>query len=527
MIAVAAGLIAIAAPIAISIYWAWKQNLDAQFERTASIAVDVLRRTEESSIQVEGIVAELVHAGASDPCSPQNTTLMGKLALGSEQVQAVGYVKDDTLLCSSHGHHNTSLGPPTYTTPFGGEVRPAFEFPLLPGKKFLVVTHKATGYSVVVHPNIVLDVPTVDSNVSMGVYALTSKRRIVGKGAFEPRWVEPLGKAQQVQFIDGENLVVVRRSTKFDFAAFAVLPSANVNRGLRQTALILVPIGVLAGGLLALVILYLARQQLALPAVIKVALKRKEFFLHYQPIVDLQTGAWVGAEALIRWRRQNGEMVPPDMFIAAAEEAGLIRQITAQVMEMVGQDAHHFFERHPDFHIAINLSAADLESRETIESLTRLAEQTGARRGNLLVEATERGFMRADLVKDILRAIQAMGGQVAIDDFGTGYSSLSYLETFELDYLKIDKSFVDTLGKDAVTSQVVPHIIEMAKSLKLAMIAEGVETEAQAQYLREHGVQFAQGWLFAKAMPFAALVAGLSASKGRPASPAQYDASPN
>jgi sensor c-di-GMP phosphodiesterase-like protein len=214
--------------------------------------------------------------------------------------------------------------------------------------------------------------------------------------------------------------------------------------------------------------------------------------------VNLQSGKWIGVEALLRWRRANGEQIPPDVFIPVAEKTQLMQKLTDCMLRLIERDAAKYFRARPDFYIAQNPSVEDICSPDIVDRLRTLIQRMGIEAHNLHVEATERVFMNEEASRRNIRLLRTLGIKVAIDDFGTGYSSLSYLQNLELDFLKIDKSFIDTIGTEAVTSEVVRHIIEMAKSLNLQMVAEGVEAPAQADFLRQHGVQYCQGWLFSK-----------------------------
>lgn len=497
-----AGIAAIGIPIAVSLHLASRQSLEAEFDQVLLLSRTVLRRSDETAEQVDAAFERMNkgRAGGADPCSASNLALMGEIDIGSSYLQAVGHAKGGRMLCSSLGRHGAGipLGEIRYVSARGVAIRPSLELPLVPGKKFFVA--EKDGNVAIIHHDLPIDVFSDKRNVSVGLFAPSNKMPMTGRSVFKPEWADALGNASESKFFDGEYVVAIRRSEKYDFAAYAATPAIYLQQGARGFAIVLVPLGILVSVILGFALVRIARQQMSLPSVMRAAFKRNEFFLVYQPVVDLRTGRWVGAEALIRWRRNDGVIIRPDVFIPAAEDNGLIQRITERVLQIVAAEVRHLLFRFPDLHIAINVSSTDLQSRRTIEMLRELTLKPGIAPGNILIEATERGFLKVDVAREIVRDIRAMGIGVAIDDFGTGYSSLSYLGTFEIDYLKIDKSFVDTVGTDAATSDVAVHIIEMAKTLNISMIAEGVEKESQAQFLRDRGVQYAQGWLFGKPM---------------------------
>jgi sensor c-di-GMP phosphodiesterase-like protein len=348
---------------------------------------------------------------------------------------------------------------------------------------------------------------------------ITPKNRQIRslRGDIQLDWLDRVTDEPTVTFIDDGHIVAIAKSSKLPTITMVAAPIHHMQSRIVNIALLLTPIGLVTGLALLWTTLRVIRQQSSMPAIIKEALQEREFFLVYQPIVDLTTGEWIGVEALIRWKRPSGEFIRPDLFIPVAEDNGLIQKITAQVIEMLADDLPEILKRKPDCHVGINLSANDMQTEDALKLLKAVSDDTGIPSGALTVEVTERGIANSEEARSIVRDFRSEGIRVAVDDFGTGYSSLSYLETFELDYLKIDKSFVDKIGTHSAASHVVLHIIEMSKGLNLEMIAEGIETEDQARFLRDQGVQYGQGWLFSKPLSLNDLLLGLSGSKPDPA----------
>ncbi|WP_034300454.1 EAL domain-containing protein [Herbaspirillum sp. RV1423] len=246
-----------------------------------------------------------------------------------------------------------------------------------------------------------------------------------------------------------------------------------------------------------------ALERLRIEGDLRSALERNEFVLHYQPKIDLRSGAVVGMEALIRWQHPELGMVSPVRFISLAEETGLILPIgswvirTACAQTKAWQDAGWSKLR-----VSVNLSVRQFVQKDLVSSIAAVLKQTGLDADCLELELTESLVMNdVEHAIGILSELKELGVRLSIDDFGTGYSSLAYLKRFPIDVLKIDKSFVRDITVDADDAAITVSIISLAHSLKLHVIAEGVETQAQLSYLRLHGCDEMQGYLFSPPVP--------------------------
>jgi diguanylate cyclase (GGDEF)-like protein/PAS domain S-box-containing protein len=230
------------------------------------------------------------------------------------------------------------------------------------------------------------------------------------------------------------------------------------------------------------------------------ALERQEFVVHYQPKINLKTGRIIGAEALLRWTHPIRGPVSPAQFIPVAEDCGLILPIGTWVLREACQQAQAWVAAGlPMGTMAVNISAIQLREENFVDSVFAIFKETGLDPRLLEVELTESVLMKhAESTASILKALRARGVQVAVDDFGTGYSSLSYLRKFPIDALKIDQSFVNQITTVPDETIIVKAVISMGRSLKLRVIAEGVETQEQLAFLQAHQCDEAQGYYFSR-----------------------------
>jgi sensor c-di-GMP phosphodiesterase-like protein len=491
-------LAAFLAPVLASAYLSWWESYTTEKALSLNNAQDILRRIEETSSQFKEGAQRLAHANLP-PCSPQDINLMREVDLGSSYMKAVGRVTHDTLLCTSQGVTTpVSLGDPDLVTDQG--VSEYFNRNLAGQPSHPLNVFAVGGFAMIVDPNLAVDISTEGPDVELAVFVPSADHhdRIAAQGQdFSSDWFDSIDQGSQSTILNNGYLVSRVCSAKWDLAVVVATPQNYIFQRISHFAVFFIPIGALCGAIFSLMVSLLSRMHSSFPTMLRRALKDGSLYVLYQPVVELETRRVIGAEALVRWRSRAADM-RPDYFIPQAEECGMIQLITEQVLAMVARDLPQFLKMDPKFCVAVNFSAADLCDSRTIDAMDRFLQVSGARPENVEIEATERAFLQGPETAELIDALRAKGFSVAIDDFGTGYSSLSCLQSLSLDTLKIDRAFVETINTDGATSQVVLHIIEMAHSLHLEMVAEGVETEPQAQYLVKRGVRYAQGWHFGR-----------------------------
>jgi sensor c-di-GMP phosphodiesterase-like protein len=248
------------------------------------------------------------------------------------------------------------------------------------------------------------------------------------------------------------------------------------------------------------------------------AIERNEIKPYYQPVINLRTGDLIGCEVLCRWEKPNGRVVPPNSFIEYAENTGLAIPMTVSLMQQVRADLSDLCKIIPDLKISINLFEGHFRDGGIVEDVQAIFGNSSISYRQLVFEITERRPLRNTLAAtSVISGLHALGSRLAMDDVGTGHSNLAYLATLGVDVIKIDRIFVDMIKKDTTQVPVLDGLIVMGKDLDCEIVAEGVETEEQALYLRSHGVVHAQGYIFApalKAKVFIELATALHRSGG-------------
>ena len=485
-------------PVCLSIWLAHRQAEEKFVDALDIFASRVLVRTDRVVSQAKQALTHMQTFDAP-PCSPLHLREMRRVAFSWRYIQEVMYIESTKPLCSSleQSSNTATLPPPMRITGDGYRAWLTSQNDL--GiHRYMVVMGKGH-YLVMIDPASLVDVvPFGDISMDAALVGSSTHRIFAHSNPPDPHILTRVSDKQDISSLQyNGSMYIFKRVPELGFTVIAWASLKPLAESWHQQLIIWLPAGILISLVAALIVLRILRRLLSPRHRLIDAINNREIEVHYQPIVALCSGKLVGAEALMRWPQPDGTNLSPDLFVPLAEQTGLISTLTQLVVNEVFEDLGAWLHQHPEMHISVNLAPSDLMSPELPRLLSQLLNKWEVHPRQIALELTERGFADPAVSVPAIAAFRRAGHAIYIDDFGTGYSSLSYLQDLDVDTLKIDKSFVDALEYKHVT----PHIIEMAKSLKLAMVAEGIETEGQIEWLHRHGVQYGQGWYFSKALP--------------------------
>ncbi len=460
-------------------------------------ARQAVQRIDAILYEVKGDV-EAVTPLAGTPCDDRTRAQLQDAAYRSVYAREFGLIQNDRLYCTNFGPADVPITAGYGIADQAGRFTVQTLFTTVQAQQSILVQQQrapGTWANGLIAPALIVD-RLADLPAARNGYlfvnftdgeAITATERPPSEPAMDPTFAVEV-RSRQNPIVVGATADTAFRVQQF----LGVLPAW-------------LALGAGAGTLMTVLFLRSQQRRFSMEREMEIAIERQEFLPYYQPVIELATGRCVGAEALIRWKHPDRGMVPPDVFITLAENSGLILPITDWLMERTRDDLAGIFERYPGFHVAINLVAEHFQDAALADKVAAAYGGAAAAAERVILEATERRVMEdpEGRVLPILDSLREKGIQTAIDDFGTGHSGLAMLTRYRMTMLKIDKVFVDALGTDAVNRPILDNIIELGHRLGMGLIAEGIETEEQYVYLRDHGVILGQGYYFCRPLPLA------------------------
>lgn len=489
-------IVSIFLPIILSLWLAHRQAHDQFEQEMDGYAQSVLARTNHVKEQTRTALDE-ANSFRGVPCSPEHLQLIQKVSYIHQYIQSIFYLDSADSACNLLRNNLSQKVPGSeFVTPAGYHVWLTSRHDLQTDDNMVAVSHGK--HMAVIDPDSLIDVlPHPAYPIHAAVITTRGHRVIASNYPIDPDiWQNTLHNFQPTLEVNG----TVYKQQKLPPVGAILLtwsPTEPIDNNWLHQLLFWLPVGLVLSALATFAVVRIMRRLQSSHYRILDAIKAGEFTVHYQPIVELKSGRVIGAEALARWQQPEGRWLSPNIFIPLAEEAGVISPLTEYIVRCVFNDMGRWLAQNPEMYISINIAAADLLSPTLPALINQQVRQWQVATKQIAIELTERNLADPETAVPVLQAYRELGHTVYIDDFGVGYSSLSYLQDLEVDTLKIDKSFVDTLE----CNHVIGHIIEIAKSLNLSTVAEGVECPHQRDWLVAHGVRSGQGWLFSKPLP--------------------------
>ena len=462
------------------------RTLDRQSEQAATQAVQLMEVMLDHVEEANRTVAPLI----SHPCQSNLLTLRKQVAL-VPFVRTLNLIDENGIYCNSvMGKVSWQDEPDTYHEGF---------LRLLPGHAELSSQPMLAVRTESQHGAVL---STIDREYLKMILTLSAPHGGEVLLHVGEEWLDHLGElmGREPSLPTLANHSVQSRRYPLSIYAGLVLPSSWHSLWQVRRVTMLMLLGFSLG--ISLLVWWLLGRPGSMEGELKRALRAKEFVPYLQPLVAGEGGKVMGAEVLMRWQHPSSGLVRPDLFIPQAEECGVIVPMTARLMQTVAQQLAGWQDKLPDgFHIAFNISAVHCRDFSLLAQCRAFLSHFLPGQVVLVLELTERELLVADPhTLSLFRQLDDLGVRLAIDDFGTGHSSLVYLQQFHVDYLKIDKSFIGRIGTESLSEHIVDNVIDLGSRLGLALIAEGVETREQAEYLKGK-VTYLQGYLFGRPVP--------------------------